>query len=343
MRAVILAGGEGTRLRPLTYTTPKSLLPIVNRPFLEHQLSLMARHGINEAILLTGYLAGAFEPFVRAMASRGITLEVSEETEPLGTCGAVRSVLGRAGDGTILVFNGDVLTDLHLGAMIEAHRRNEAILSIALKPVADAGPYGLVRLDEQSRVEEFLEKPPPQIGARGGTINAGTYLLEPRALAGVPPGVMWSFERQTFPELVERKEPVYGFVADDYWLDIGTPQRYLQAHRDLLNGIWSSPVDDLDLGIGPDGRLAKTATLRPPVCAGPGTWIGAGSRVGPGACLGAGVRIATDATVEDSVLHDGAVVGPNAVVRGSILGAGAQASPGALIDGAVVADGERAS
>jgi mannose-1-phosphate guanylyltransferase len=341
MRAVILAGGEGTRMRPLTDTIPKSLLPIANRPFLEHQLALMARHGITEAILLTGYLASVFDQFVDDMAARGIVLEVSQETEPLGTCGAVRNALDRVEGGTILVFNGDVLTHLDLGAMIAAHQESKAVLSIALKPVADAGAYGLVRLDENRRVEAFIEKPPPDVAAKGGPINAGTYLIEPRALADVPPGVAWSFERQTFPALVEAGEPVHGFVSDGYWLDIGTPRRYLQAHRDLLDRVWTSPVDDLDLGIGPDGRVAKTAMVAEPVCAGAGTWIGAGSRVGPHACLGAEVRIATDAVVEDSVLHDGAIVGPNAVVRGSILGPGAQASPGAKVSDAVVGEGRR--
>ncbi|HVL88769.1 MAG TPA: NDP-sugar synthase, partial [Actinomycetota bacterium] len=239
IRAVILAGGEGTRLRPLTYTTPKSLLPIANVPFLQHQLTTLARHGITTATLLTGYLAEAFDPFIDAMAAEGITLEVSRETDPLGTCGAVRSIRDRL-DATTIVFNGDVLTDLDLTEMLAAHRDRAAALTIALKPVADAGPYGLVPTDGNGRVEAFLEKPPAEVAARGGNINAGTYALEPRVLDEVPPSTMWSFERQLFPSLVESGEPVYGFVSSAYWLDIGTPERYLQAHWDLIEGKSSS-------------------------------------------------------------------------------------------------------
>ena len=303
MKALILAGGEGTRLRPLTYTIPKSLLPICNRPFLEHQLRLMRSHGIDEALLLTGYLADAFAPFVERMAGEGIRLEVVREAEPLGTAGAVRNVLDRM-DGTTIVFNGDVLTDLDVGALIGTHQATRAVATLTLTPVEDASAYGLVPLDEAGRVKGFVEKPPPDVAKKGGLINAGTYVLEPSVFDDVPPGEMWSFERQVFPSLVERGEPVYGFSSDAYWLDIGTPERYLQAHWDVLAGRseTAEPVGERrgDLLLAPGARAADDV-------AGP-------------AVLGPRAAIEPGAEVERVVLLEGAVVESGAVVRDAVVG-----------------------
>jgi len=322
IRAVILAGGEGTRLRPLTYATPKSLLPIANIPFLQHQLWTLARHGITTATLLTGYLADAFDPFIDAMAAEGIMLDVSREEQPLGTCGAVRSIRDRL-DGTTIVFNGDVLTDLDLTEMLAAHRARGAALSIALKPVADAGPYGLVPTDDRGRVEAFLEKPPPPVAALGGNINAGTYVLEPDVLDDVPSGTPWSFERQLFPALVEAGAPVYGFVSPAYWLDIGTPERYRQAHWDLIDGKSSSfrPADfDVRGGcvlVGRDCTVAPDAVL------------------GPRASFGNGCVIEAGATVRGSVLLDDVRIGEGATIVDAILGAGFVARAGDRIQDSI--------
>ena len=318
MKALILAGGEGTRLRPLTYTTPKSLLPICNRPFLEHQLRLMRAHGITEAMLLTGYLADAFDPFVERMAGEGITLEVVREEAPLGTAGAVRNVLDRM-DGTTIVFNGDVLTDLDLGALLAAHRANGAVATLTLTPVDDAGPYGLVPLDEQGRVQGFIEKPPPELASRGGLINAGTYVLEPETLAEVPFGEMWSFERQVFPSLVERRAPVYGFASDAYWLDIGTPERFLQAHWDVLAGE-SRMAEPVGRRIA-DVLLDEGAQAPPdigPAVLGPGAVIEPGAEVECVVLL-EGARIVAPAVVRDMVLGPGSVAGPDAARAGAML------------------------
>lgn len=324
MQAVILAGGEGTRLRPLTYTTPKPLLPICNIPFLEHQLALMQRHGITDAILLTGYLADQFQPFAARMKERGITLTISREDKPLGTCGAVASVRDRL-DGTTIVFNGDVLTDLDLGALIASHREREAVLSLTLKPVDDAGPYGLVPLDDESRVQQFLEKPPPEIAREGGLINAGTYALEPSILDEVPNGVAWSFERQLFPSLVQHGARVYGFVSDAYWLDIGTPERYRRAHWDLIAGKSSFPRSDGSVLIGS------------------GSSIDPGASVGPDACLGSNVVVEENASVSGSVLMDGVRVGSGASVKDCIIGPGVVVEAEKKIAGAILAAGDQAS
>ena len=326
MKAFILAGGEGTRLRPLTYTTPKSLLPICNRPFLEHQLRLMRSHGIDEALLLTGYLADAFGPFVERMAGEGIRLEVVREAEPLGTAGAVRNVLDRM-DGTTIVFNGDVLTDLDLGALIGTHQAARAVATLTLTPVEDASAYGLVPLDEAGRVKGFVEKPPPDVAKKGGLINAGTYVLEPSVFDDVPAGEMWSFERQVFPSLVERGEPVYGFPSDAYWLDIGTPERYLQAHWDVLAGRakTAEPVGERR------GELLLDEGAR-----------AADGIIGP-AVLGLGAAIEPGAVAERVILLEGAVVESGAAVRDAIVGPGGRASGEQRGDGATILPGQEGS
>ncbi|MHB8510986.1 MAG: sugar phosphate nucleotidyltransferase [Actinomycetota bacterium] len=325
MKAVILAGGEGTRLRPLTYSTPKSLLPICNIPFLEHQLLLLKAHGISNATLLTGYLADAFDPFIVEMKAKGVTLEVSREAEPLGTCGAVRSILDQLDDTTI-VFNGDVLTDLDLTALIDSHRSNKAALTLTLKPVSDASAYGLVPMDDHNRVQGFIEKPPAEIALQGGNINAGTYVIEPRILEDVPANQMWSFERQLFPKLVEDGEPVFGFVSTAYWLDIGTPDRYKQAHWDLISGLSSFRSPDADL---------TSIVLLPPSAR-----IDHDARVGPRVSIGPATIIEAEAVVHESVLLNDVVVERNAHVEDSILGPQTRVRSGQRISGAITAAGQ---
>lgn len=318
MKALIIAGGFGTRLRPLTDHVPKSLMPIANRPFLEHQVRLLARHGVSEAILLTGYLADEFESFIGRAAEIGVKVEISTEDHPLGTAGAVRSRLEDL-DDTSIVFNGDVLTDLDVSAMVEFHRARGSALSIALTHVDDASAYGLVPLDAEGRIERFVEKPPPEVAALGGWINAGTYVLEPRVLADIPPDTEWSFEYQVFPSLLERGEPMYGFQSDSYWIDIGTPQRYLQAHFDILSGL-------IDVEIG--GRILResqsfadgTSIAAP--CLLDHAPVGHGASIGPFACMGAGAQIGEGARIERSVVHEGAEIGARALVRDSIIGRG---------------------
>lgn len=327
MTAVILAGGEGTRLRPLTNTVAKSLFPICNVPFLEHQVALLSHHGVTDAILLTGYLPEAFEPFAeRASEAYGVRLEVSREKRPLGTAGAVRNVLDRLA-GRTLVFNGDVLTDLDLGALMTLHRERGAAATIALTRVEDASPYGLVPIARDGRVEAFIEKPPLDVARGGGLINAGTYVLEPGVLSEVPAGEMWSFERQVFPALLESGEPVHGFESDAYWIDIGTPDRYLAANRDALDGRVVVAMDG-DLVDGP-ALLGSGASAAP------------GARVGPHAVLGPFSRVEAGAAVEESVLLEGARVEQGATVRGSVLGPRAVVGAGVTAEGVVLAEGER--
>jgi mannose-1-phosphate guanylyltransferase len=314
MKAVVLVGGEGTRLRPLTETVPKPLLPFMNRPFLDHLLDHLARHGIEEAVLSSSYLETEFASFLEERRGPPRVTWVTEP-QPLGTCGAVAGARDLL-DGTFLVLNGDVLTDLDLSALVALHQERAAVATIALAPVDDARPYGLVDWDADGRVLAFREKPPDPVP---GTINAGTYVLEPRALDGVPEGVAVSIERETFPRLIADGEAVYSYVWPGYWRDLGTPQAYLQAHLDALNGLVGGASYDQPL-IGEGARIHQDAVI------------------GSLAVLGAGARVDAGARVERSVLHRAARVGAGAVVEDSILGPESEVGAGVTVRDSVLAE-----
>ncbi|HEX8100457.1 MAG TPA: NDP-sugar synthase [Actinomycetota bacterium] len=314
-KAVVLVGGEGTRLRPLTETIPKPLIPLVDRPFLSHVLSRLAGHGVEEVLLSSPYLEQRFADFLEE-AKSDFGLRWIREATPLGTGGAVANAL-RGVDEPVYVLNGDILTDLDLSALAAGHLERRAIATIALTPVEDARPYGLVALDEEGRVLEFREKPDEPIP---GVVNAGTYVLDPRALAGVPDGRPVSIEREVFPALIERGEPVFGFVSDGYWMDLGTPEKYLRATFDAL-----------------EGRIAGLEYVAPHVDATAGVSLQA--RLGRWVVVGPGVSVEDDGEVEDSVLLAGSIVHEGARVRNSILGPRSRVGSGATVEGAVLAEG----
>lgn len=317
MKAVVLVGGEGTRLRPLTETRPKPLIPLLDRPFLHHVLDLLARHGVEEAILSSPYLEEEFHAFLQDRHDVPHVTWVHEDT-PLGTCGAIVGALPHL-EGTFLVCNGDILTDLDLTALVASHRERGATATITLTPVDDARPFGLVETGEHDRVLAFREKPAEPVAAN---VNAGTYVLEPEALAGIPAGTPVSIERETFPDLIERGDPVHAFVSRSYWRDMGTPASYLQAHLDALAG-----------------RISDLRVEAPFL--GPGSSVEPGARVAPTVALGTGARVEAGAVVDRSVLHEHAAVGPDARVEGSILGRRCEVGPGAVVIDAVLGDGAR--
>lgn len=331
MKALILAGGLATRLRPLSERVPKSLLPIGNRPFLEHQLRLLALHGVRDVILLTGYLAADFDAFLPRAAALGAAVTVSTETAPLGTAGAARSVLDDL-DETTIVFNGDILTDLDLSAFLAMHRERGSLVSIALTHVPDATTYGLVEHDDVGRISAFLEKDPVR-GANGGWINAGTYILEPKALAEIPSETRWSFEYQVFPSLLAAGEPLYGFRSEAYWLDIGTRERVLQAHADLAAGRFPGQIDGriVDAMELPDGTVIEGRCILAHAAVEPG------AHLGPDTCIAAGASVGAGARVERSVVYAGARVGARAIVRDSIIGPGAVVVDDAIVEGQIIA------
>jgi len=327
MRAVVLVGGEGTRLRPLTETVPKPLLPLVDRPILDHVLDHLVRHGVDEVVMSSPYLEETFDPFI---ASRGgvPTITWVTEREPLGTGGAIVSVLDRLGDDPFFALNGDILTDLDLGAMRETHRARSAGGTIALHHVEDARPFGLIETTQDGRITAFREKPRDPIP---GDVNAGTYLLDPAALRTWEPGTTISIETEIFPTLIRRGVAMFGFAAEAYWLDLGTPEQYLRAHVDLLSGrlagsSYASPW------VGPGASVDGSAEVGPTVAVGPGASIGPGAVIDRSVVLG-GAAVEVGARVAGSILGPGSVVGSEAHVRDSVVGPGARIPSGARLDG----------
>jgi mannose-1-phosphate guanylyltransferase len=322
LRALILAGGFGTRLRPLTYTRPKHLLPIVNRPHLEHVFDLLLEHGVSDVVLLTSYLAKAFDDVMERARGRGLSVATTYEKEPLGTAGAIKYAQDFVGDSTFLVFNGDILSDMDLSALVDFHRQRAAKATIALQPVEDPSIYGVVPTDEEGRVEGFVEKPPPG-EAPTKLINAGVYVFEPDVLSRVPAGEVWSAERQLFPDLVA-DGGLYARHEPGYWMDIGTPEKYLRANIDALKGEFRAADLDRrpgDLVVADEADVGTHATVE--LC-----------------CVGAGARIADDCEVTRSVLLPGAVIEAGAVVRESILGERARVGPGVVLDSETLGDDE---
>ena len=324
MKALILAGGLGTRLRPLTYTRPKHLLPIANRPHIEHVFDLLEACGVDEVVLLTSYLAEQFGSVIGAAAARGLCVQVAHEHEPLGTAGAFKNAQSLVGDETFLAFNGDILSDIDLQLVLEFHRDRKAEATIVLTPVEDPSAFGVVPTDETGRVLGFIEKP-PRHESPTNLINAGIYVFEPSILDRIPAGAVYSAERELFPALVEEGAPLYATPTSAYWMDIGTPENYLRANLDALLG-----------------RYRTTAVPRPrngAVLWSDGASASASATVAS-SCVGGRARIEEWSTVESSVLLPGAVVGAGARISSTILGQGARVAPGAVLSGAAIADGQ---
>lgn len=339
-QAVILVGGEGTRLRPVTSRVPKPVAPVVERPFVAYILDNLARHGVERAIFSTGFLAEAIEAVIGDGAGYGIQVVYAVEDEPLGTAGAIANCEAVLDDGRFYVFNGDVLSDVDLSALAATHAEKGGMGTIFLTPVEDPRRYGLVELREDGSVLSFLEKP----GEWEGTalINAGVYVLEPEVLEMIPRGRLFSIERGVFPRLAAAGS-LYGYVDRGYWRDIGTPDSYLQAHFDILERqvvtAAAEQLGDAYLYISPDAAVASGARVVPPCYVGAGARIGEGARVGPLTVVGAGAVVAEGATVTEAVVQAGVVIGAHAQVEGSILVRGSSVGAGSQLNGAVLGEG----
>jgi NDP-sugar pyrophosphorylase family protein len=351
LRAVILAGGEGTRLRPLTLSLPKPVVPVVDRPFLRHQLDLLATVGVTEIVFSVGYRPERVQEVFGDGSGLGFRIHYAVEETPLGTGGAVKYALPHLDDLTV-VFNGDVLTDVDLRAVVDCHRRSEAAATLVLTPVPNPAAYGLVEFDDKGRVQRFLEKPDPsQITT--DTINAGIYVLDTATLGLIPPGVNHSIERGFFPDLLRRGDRVQAFVHRGYWIDIGTPEKYLQVHRDVLGGRFPVRLDgvaDASGVVHPGAEVDPGALRSGPYYVGPGCRVEAGASLAAGACLAGEVTVRAGAHVEDSVLWAGTEVQDGARVRGALvgprvrIGRHAVVAPGAVLgEGTVITDYSRTS
>jgi NDP-sugar pyrophosphorylase family protein len=345
LKAVILAGGEGTRLRPLTLAVPKPVVPIVDRPFLRHQLDMLKAAGIDEVIFSLGYRPERIEAVFGDGRSAGVRIRYVVEASPLGTGGAVKNAEAHLDDLTV-VFNGDVLTDVDLADVVRRHREADASATIVLYPVPNPAAYGLVEFDRDHRVRRFLEKPDPsQITT--DTINAGIYVLRTSTLSLLPPAVNVSIERRFFPALLARGDLVRAHVHRGYWIDIGTPEKYLQVHRDVLRGRFRVDLDGVAASGGwihPTAR-AEGAALEGPFYLGPGCVVAPGATIGPGTTLTEAVTVAAGASVRDSVVWTGTEIAEAASVEGALvaararIGRSAKVGPGtALGEGAVLPD-----
>jgi NDP-sugar pyrophosphorylase family protein len=344
MRAVILAGGEGTRLRPLTLSTPKPVVPVVDRPFLRHQLDLVAQAGVREVVFSVAYRPERVEAVFGDGSALGMRIRYAVEETPLGTGGAVRHALPLLDDRTI-VMNGDVLTDVDLAALVKRHAAERASATILLTPVPNPAAYGLVETDAGSRVQRFLEKPKPH-EITTDTINAGIYVLETAVLELIPPAVNHSIERGFFPALLARGDRVLGPVHRGYWIDIGTPDKYLQVHRDILQGRFKVALEaEPHRGgfVARGARLAASAVLDAPFYVGPGCEVDAEARLGPDAVLVSDVRVRRGASVRDSVLWSGAEVDCDALVETSLVASGVRIGRHARLRGALLGEGTRVS
>ncbi|MCD6726349.1 MAG: NDP-sugar synthase [Solirubrobacteraceae bacterium] len=339
MRAVVLVGGEGTRLRPLTSTVPKPVVRLVDRPFLAYMLEWLARHGIEDVVLACGFLPTRLREALGDGHRHGVRLHYIVEPEPRGTGGAIRFA-DEALDGGLgerfLALNGDVLTDLDLRAQIDAHEAAGARATLGLVPVDDPTAYGLVRLAHGGAVRGFLEKPEPH-EIDTNLISAGAYVLERDVLDLIAPGRGVSIEREVWPLLVG--DGLHGVAHESaYWLDIGTPERYLRGSQDILAGAVRSAVRErLDShGLAHGAGCSIEGQLRGPAVLGDGCRIAAGAVVGPGAVLGDRVVVEPGATIEQAVVLDGAHVGRGARVSGAIVSPGARVGPDCLVTGAAV-------
>ncbi len=317
MRAVVLVGGFGTRLRPLTHHTPKQMLPIIDRPMIEHVLAHLAQHGIDDAVLSLGYKPDAFSNQYPDGLCAGVTVHYAIEPEPLDTAGAIRFAAHDAGiDDRFVVLNGDVITDLDIGALLDFHQAHGGEGSIALHRVEDPSAFGVVPTDAAGRVEAFVEKPPAG-EAPTDLINAGTYVLEPSVLDRISGGRKVSIEREVFPAMVA-EGALFALDGQSYWIDTGTPAKYIEVQIDLMEG---------RLGEAFDG-------------------VQAGAQVAPGAqvqrsVVSTGAVVEAGASVQDSILFPGVHVGAGANVEHSILGSAAKVGERAAVtDLSVVGDGE---
>jgi NDP-sugar pyrophosphorylase family protein len=340
MKAVILAGGEGTRLRPLTLSAPKPVVPVVDRPFLRHQLDLLARAGIREVIFSVAYRPERIQAVFGDGSALGFKIRYAVEDSPLGTGGAVKNA-ERLLDERTVVLNGDVLSDLDLAAVVAGHAARGASASIVLAPVPNPAAFGLVETDPDGRVRRFLEKPKPE-EITTNNINAGVYVLETRVLELIPPAAVHSIERGFFPALLARGDLVLGPVHGGYWIDIGTPEKYRQVHRDILSGAFPVVLDGAKRGGGivhPSARVDAKAELAGPFYVGPRCRVEGGARVGAGAVLVEEVHLAAGGEVADSVLWKGCTVGSESRVSGSLLGPGVSLGRSALVKGAVLGEG----
>lgn len=326
LEAVLLVGGKGTRLRPLTINTPKPMLPVAGVPFTEHQIARAREAGVTRIVLGTSYKAEVFEKHFGDGSEFGIEIVYVTEDEPLGTGGAIRNVASelRSGpDDPVLIFNGDVLSGLDINRLVDKWREADAAVALYLTRVDDPRAFGLVPTDESGRVTEFREKPTTPEEIVTDQINAGCYVFRRSVIDSIPAGQVVSVERETFPGLLESGANVIGVVDEGYWLDLGTPAAFVQGSADLVTGRAPSPALP-----GPCGEALVMS----------GAHVAPDAQISGGSVIGAGAEVRAGAIVESSVVVEGAKIGAGSIVRNSVIGRDAVLGECVVLEGVVIGD-----
>lgn len=332
MKAVILVGGEGTRLRPLTWRRPKAIVPILNRPFLEYLVGYLKEHGITEVILAMGYLPDPIQDCLGDGSKLGVRLHYVVEDSPMGTSGAVKNAESLL-DETFLVFNGDIITEIDLTDMIRLHLEGKVSVSIALTPVDNPTIYGVIETDEKGRVRRFVEKPGWD-EVTTNMINAGIYVVEPEILERIPASRPSMFEHDIFPSLLDDGKPMLGYPSDAYWIDIGTPEKYLKAHHDLLLARGNEYIQ-----IDSTSQIDPDADIGGPVMIAGSCIVAGGARITGPAVLGEGCHIGGGTRIEGSILWDRVRTGNRSEIINSVIGTDSHIEEGCYLPpGCVLGD-----
>ena len=339
MKAVVMAGGEGTRLRPMTVSMPKPLLPIVNKPIMEHVLRLLAKHGFTETVVTVQFLASLVRNYFGDGEELGLSLHYATEETPLGTAGSVKNAEAQLRDDTFLVISGDALTDFDLTALVEFHRAKKALGTVCLTRVPDPLEFGITIIDDDSRVQRFLEKPTwGQVFS--DTVNTGIYVMEPEVLDHVAAGEQVDWAADVFPALLEAGLPVYGYVAEGYWEDVGTHESYLSAQADVLTGRVEVELDAFEVAEGvwvaEGADVHPEAILRGPLFIGDYSKVEAGAELRELTVLGSNVIVRTGAFLHRAIVHDNVFIGPQTNLRACVIGKNTDVMRGGRIEEGVV-------
>src|SRR5919109_449757 len=338
MKAVVMAGGEGTRLRPLTSNQPKPMVPMVNRPLMEHIVLLLKKHGMTDIIVTVQFLASLVRRYFGDGEDLGVSLAYATEESPLGTAGSVKNAEG-ALDEPFLVISGDALTDIDLEKVTAFHREKGALVTVVLSRQPNPLDYGIVIADDEGRIERFLEKPGwGQVFS--DTVNTGIYVLEPEIFDYIPPDTPFDFSKDLFPILLEKGAPIYGYVADGYWCDVGNVEAYMRAHQDILDGRVDVSIDGFEISdgvwIGEGAIVDPEARIDGPVVLGEHAKVEAGAHVREFTVLGNNAVVKSGSFLHRAIVHDNAYIAEGVNLRGCVLGRNADVRRGARLEEGVV-------
>ncbi len=342
MKAVVMAGGEGTRLRPMTANQPKPMLPVVNRPIMEHVLRLLRRHGFDETVVTTAFLASMVRNYFGDGEDFGMSLQYATEETPLGTAGSVKNAEDALRDEAFLVISGDALTDIDLSELVRFHKDNGALVTVGLTRVPDPLEFGIIIVDDDGRIQRFLEKPTwGQVFS--DTVNTGIYVMEPGVLAEFAPGEVADWSGDVFPRLLERGAPLYGWVADGYWEDVGTHESYLKAQADVLKGLVQTEIAGFEMSPGvwvaEGAEVDPDAVLAGPLAIGEYAKIEGGAQLREFTVVGSNVVVKEGAFLHRAVVHNNVYVGIGATLRGCVIGKNSDVMRSARVEeSAVVGD-----